>query len=178
MRVEIQIRTEEMDRIAELGVAAHWRYKNEAYGFDAEQSASKGLDARAAVQSLLDIADHGGDADEYLEHAKLDMYQDHVFAFTPKGKLIALPQGASPLDFAYAVHSDIGDGRSARGLAAKSGRCAPCCAMAMSWTFSLRITPRPCRAGRRSRAQAARAPRSAGLNASSAAKNSSGSAAN
>jgi GTP pyrophosphokinase/guanosine-3',5'-bis(diphosphate) 3'-pyrophosphohydrolase len=109
VRVEIQIRTEEMDRIAELGVAAHWRYKNEAYGFDAEQSASKGLDARAAVQSLLDIADHGGDADEYLEHTKLDMYQDHVFAFTPKGKLIALPKGASPLDFAYAVHSNIGD---------------------------------------------------------------------
>lgn len=117
VRVEIQIRTEEMDRIAELGVAAHWRYKNEAYGFDAEQSASKGLDARAAVQSLLDIADHGGDPDEYLEHAKLDMYQDHVFAFTPKGKLIALPKGASPLDFAYAVHSGIGD----RAIGAKIG---------------------------------------------------------
>jgi GTP pyrophosphokinase/guanosine-3',5'-bis(diphosphate) 3'-pyrophosphohydrolase len=117
VRVEIQIRTEEMDRIAELGVAAHWRYKNEAYGFDAEQSASKGLDARAAVQSLLDIADHGGDPDEYLEHAKLDMYQDHVFAFTPKGKLIALPKGASPLDFAYAVHSGIGD----RAIGARIG---------------------------------------------------------
>ncbi|MGE3867160.1 MAG: bifunctional (p)ppGpp synthetase/guanosine-3',5'-bis(diphosphate) 3'-pyrophosphohydrolase, partial [Hyphomonadaceae bacterium] len=109
VRVEIQIRTEEMDRMAELGVAAHWRYKNAAYGFDAEASASKGLDAREAVQSLLDILDHGGDANEFLEHAKLDMYQDHVFAFTPKGKLIALPQGATPLDFAYAVHSDIGD---------------------------------------------------------------------
>ncbi len=117
VRVEIQIRTEEMDRIAELGIAAHWRYKNEAYGFDAEQSKSKGLDARAAVQSLLDIADHGGDAEEYLEHTKLDMYQDHVFAFTPKGKLIALPQGASPLDFAYAVHSDIGD----RAIGARIG---------------------------------------------------------
>jgi GTP pyrophosphokinase/guanosine-3',5'-bis(diphosphate) 3'-pyrophosphohydrolase len=109
VRVEIQIRTAEMDRMAELGVAAHWRYKNKLYGFDAEQSASKGLDAREAVQSLLDIVDHGGDAEEFLEHAKLDMYQDHVFAFTPKGKLIALPQGATPLDFAYAVHSDIGD---------------------------------------------------------------------
>jgi GTP diphosphokinase / guanosine-3',5'-bis(diphosphate) 3'-diphosphatase len=109
VRVEIQIRTEEMDRIAELGVAAHWRYKNRSYGFDAEASASTGLDAREAVQSLLDIVDHGGDAGEFLEHTKLDMYQDHVFAFTPKGKLIALPQGATPLDFAYAVHSDIGD---------------------------------------------------------------------
>ena len=109
VRVEIQIRTKEMDQMAELGVAAHWRYKNKSYGFDAEGSASKGLDAREAVQSLLDIVDHGGDADEFLEHAKLDMYHDHVFAFTPKGKLIALPQGATPLDFAYAVHSDIGD---------------------------------------------------------------------
>ncbi len=109
VRVEIQIRTEEMDDIAELGVAAHWRYKNEAYGFDAEGSASKGLDAREAVRALLEIVEHGGDPDEFLEHAKLEMYQDHVFAFTPKGRLIALPQGATPLDFAYAVHSDIGD---------------------------------------------------------------------
>jgi GTP pyrophosphokinase/guanosine-3',5'-bis(diphosphate) 3'-pyrophosphohydrolase len=109
VRVEIQIRTEEMDRIAELGVAAHWRYKNESYGFDAEGSASKGLDAREAVRSLMEIVEHGGDADEFLEHAKLEMYHDHVFAFTPKGRLIVLPQGATPLDFAYAVHSDIGD---------------------------------------------------------------------
>jgi GTP pyrophosphokinase/guanosine-3',5'-bis(diphosphate) 3'-pyrophosphohydrolase len=109
VRVEIQIRTETMDQLAEVGVAAHWRYKNESYGFDEEQAASAGLDAREAVRSLLEIAEHGGDAEEFLEHAKLEMYQDHVFAFTPKGTLIALPQGATPLDFAYAVHSDIGD---------------------------------------------------------------------
>jgi GTP diphosphokinase / guanosine-3',5'-bis(diphosphate) 3'-diphosphatase len=109
VRVEIQIRTEEMDQIAENGVAAHWRYKNEAYGFDEELAASTGLDAREATRSLLEIAEHGGDAREFLEHAKLEMYSDHVFTFTPKGALIPLPQGASPLDFAYAVHSDIGD---------------------------------------------------------------------
>ncbi len=109
VRVEIQSRTEEMDQIAENGVAAHWRYKNESYGFDEELAASAGLDAREATRSLLEIAEHGGDANEFLEHAKLEMYQDHVFAFTPKGTLIALPQGATPLDFAYAVHSDIGD---------------------------------------------------------------------
>lgn len=109
VRVEIQIRTEEMDQIAENGVAAHWRYKNESYGFDEELAASAGLDAREATRSLLEIAEHGGDANEFLEHAKLEMYQDHVFAFTPKGTLIALPQGATPLDFAYAVHSDVGD---------------------------------------------------------------------
>ncbi|MBS0386674.1 MAG: bifunctional (p)ppGpp synthetase/guanosine-3',5'-bis(diphosphate) 3'-pyrophosphohydrolase [Proteobacteria bacterium] len=109
VRVEIQIRTEEMDQVAEVGVAAHWRYKNEAYGYDEELAASAGIDAREATRSLLEIAEHGGDAGEFLEHAKLEMYQDHVFAFTPKGTLIALPQGATPLDFAYAVHSDIGD---------------------------------------------------------------------
>jgi len=109
VRVEIQIRTEEMDTMAEVGVAAHWRYKNEAYGYDEEQAANAGLDAREATRSLLEIAEHGGSGEEFLEHAKLEMYQDHVFAFTPKGTLIALPQGATPLDFAYAVHTDIGD---------------------------------------------------------------------
>ena len=109
VRVEIQIRTDEMDEMAEVGVAAHWRYKNEAYGFDEEQAASAGLDPREATRSLLELAEHGGDAEEFLEHAKLEMYQDHVFAFTPKGLLIALPQGAMPLDFAYAVHSGIGN---------------------------------------------------------------------
>ncbi|MBX3510884.1 MAG: bifunctional (p)ppGpp synthetase/guanosine-3',5'-bis(diphosphate) 3'-pyrophosphohydrolase [Hyphomonadaceae bacterium] len=109
VRVEIQIRTEDMDRLAEVGVAAHWRYKNEAYGYDEEQAASAGLDAREATRSLLEIAEHGGTGEEFLENAKLEMYQDHVFTFTPKGTLIALPHGATPLDFAYAVHSDIGD---------------------------------------------------------------------
>ncbi len=109
VRVEIQIRTEDMDQIAEVGVAAHWRYKNEAYGFDEELANAAGLDAREVTRSLLEIAEHGGDAGEFLENAKLEMYQDHVFAFTPKGALIPLPDGATPLDFAYAVHSDIGD---------------------------------------------------------------------
>jgi GTP pyrophosphokinase/guanosine-3',5'-bis(diphosphate) 3'-pyrophosphohydrolase len=109
VRVEIQIRTEEMDQVAEVGVAAHWRYKNEAYGYDEEGAASVGIDAREATRSLLEIAEQGGEAGEFLEHAKLEMYQDHVFAFTPKGALIALPQGATPLDFAYAVHSGVGD---------------------------------------------------------------------
>jgi GTP pyrophosphokinase/guanosine-3',5'-bis(diphosphate) 3'-pyrophosphohydrolase len=109
VRVEVQIRTEEMDQIAENGVAAHWRYKNEAYGYDEETAQSAGLDAREAIRSLMEIAEHGGDPGEFLEHAKLEMYSDHVFAFTPKGALIPLPQGATPLDFAYAVHSDVGD---------------------------------------------------------------------
>ncbi|MEZ5958338.1 MAG: bifunctional (p)ppGpp synthetase/guanosine-3',5'-bis(diphosphate) 3'-pyrophosphohydrolase [Hyphomonadaceae bacterium] len=109
VRVEIQIRTEDMDQIAENGVAAHWRYKNESYGFDEETAANAGLDAREATRSLLELAEHGGEANEFLENAKLEMYSDHVFAFTPKGALIPLPQGATPLDFAYAVHSGVGD---------------------------------------------------------------------
>jgi GTP pyrophosphokinase/guanosine-3',5'-bis(diphosphate) 3'-pyrophosphohydrolase len=92
-----------------VGVAAHWRYKNERYGFDAERARREGVDPREAVRSLLEIAEHGGDSEEFLEHAKLDLYHDHVFAFTPKGLLIDLPLGATPLDFAYAVHSDVGD---------------------------------------------------------------------
>ncbi|MGE0046649.1 MAG: bifunctional (p)ppGpp synthetase/guanosine-3',5'-bis(diphosphate) 3'-pyrophosphohydrolase, partial [Hyphomonadaceae bacterium] len=109
VRAEIQIRTEEMDFLAENGVAAHWRYKNSAYGFDERGAINAGIDAREAVRALMEIAEHGGDPGEFIEHAKLEMYQDHVFAFTPKGLLIALPQGATPVDFAYAVHSDVGD---------------------------------------------------------------------
>ncbi len=109
VRVEIQLRTEEMDEFAEVGVAAHWRYKNQSYGFDAERARQEGVDPRAAVRSLLEIAEQGGGSEEFLEHAKLDLYHDHVFAFTPKGQLIDLPTGATPVDFAYAVHSDVGD---------------------------------------------------------------------
>jgi GTP pyrophosphokinase/guanosine-3',5'-bis(diphosphate) 3'-pyrophosphohydrolase len=108
-RIELQIRTEEMDRIAEDGVAAHWRYKNESYGYDAEAAAEAGGDPLSRLRSLVDILEHGGDPDEFLEHAKLEMFTDQVFAFTPKGDVIALPQGATPLDFAYAVHTDVGD---------------------------------------------------------------------
>jgi GTP pyrophosphokinase/guanosine-3',5'-bis(diphosphate) 3'-pyrophosphohydrolase len=108
-RVELQIRTEEMDRVAEDGVAAHWRYKNTSYGYDAEAAAAAGGDPLERLRSLVDILEHGGDPDEFLEHAKLEMFADQVFAFTPKGDVIALPQGATPLDFAYAVHTQVGD---------------------------------------------------------------------
>ena len=109
-RIELQIRTEEMDRIAEEGVAAHWRYKNNNYGFDAEAAAlSGGRDPLQTLRHLVQVIEHGGEHDEWVEHAKLEMYLDQVFAFTPKGELITLPQGAMPLDFAYAVHTEVGD---------------------------------------------------------------------
>jgi len=110
MRIEMQIRTEAMDRVAERGVAAHWRYKNETYAFDPEAAAEAGgADPLANLRQLVQVLDQGGDAEDLLEHAKLEMFLDQVFVFTPKGKLITLPSGAMPLDFAYAVHSDIGD---------------------------------------------------------------------
>ena len=110
MKIEMQIRTEAMNRVAEDGVAAHWRYKDESYGFDAEaQQAAGGRDPLVNLRHLVQVLEHGGDAEDLVEHAKLEMFLDQVFVFTPKGQLISLPRGAMPLDFAYAVHSDVGD---------------------------------------------------------------------
>jgi GTP pyrophosphokinase len=100
-RIEIQIRTAEMQDQAERGVAAHWIYKEGGPSTDAPQY--------AWLRSLIDILDKAPNAEEFLEHTKLEMFQDQVFCFTPKGKLIALPRGATPIDFAYAVHSQVGD---------------------------------------------------------------------
>lgn len=100
-RIEIQIRTKEMHEIAELGVAAHWSYKQDRdYSTDGKQF--------RWVRELLYILDRASGPEEFLENTKLEMYYDQVFCFTPKGDLIALPKGATPVDFAYAVHSDIG----------------------------------------------------------------------
>ncbi|WP_372785383.1 bifunctional (p)ppGpp synthetase/guanosine-3',5'-bis(diphosphate) 3'-pyrophosphohydrolase [Phenylobacterium sp.] len=110
MRIEMQIRTEAMDRVAEEGVAAHWRYKDQTYGFDAEhQAAAGGRDPLVNLRHLVQVLEHGGDAEELVEHAKLEMFLDQAFVFTPKGRLVSLPTGAMPLDFAYAVHTDVGD---------------------------------------------------------------------
>jgi GTP pyrophosphokinase len=102
--VEFQIRTQEMHRVAESGVAAHWLYK------DAEGSLTD-LQQRthAWLQSLLDIQKQTGDSAEFLEHVKIDLFPDSVYVFTPKSKIIALPRGATALDFAYNIHTDIGN---------------------------------------------------------------------
>jgi GTP pyrophosphokinase/guanosine-3',5'-bis(diphosphate) 3'-pyrophosphohydrolase len=110
VRIELQIRTEVMDRVAEEGVAAHWRYKDQGYGFDPTAAqADGGTDPLASIRQLVQVLGHGGEPDEVVEHAKLEMFLDQTFVFTPKGRLINLPKGAMPLDFAYAVHTDIGD---------------------------------------------------------------------
>jgi GTP diphosphokinase / guanosine-3',5'-bis(diphosphate) 3'-diphosphatase len=100
-RIEAQIRTRDMHEVAELGVAAHWIYKQQAGPVDGRQY--------RWLRELLEILEHASNPEEFLEHTKLEMFQDQVFAFTPKGDLIALPRGATPVDFAYAVHSQIGD---------------------------------------------------------------------
>jgi len=115
MRVEIQIRTSEMHEIAEMGLAAHWKYKND------NKTNTDGKQYRW-LRELLDILEHASGPEEFLEHTKLEMFQDQVFCFTPKGEVIALPQSATPVDFAYAVHSQIGD----RCVGAKvNGRMVP-----------------------------------------------------
>jgi GTP pyrophosphokinase len=99
-RIEIQIRTKEMEEISELGIAAHWQYKQ---GVSHEGHQYRGL------RGLLDILETAEGPEEFLEHTKLEMFQDQVFCFTPKGDLISLPHGATAIDFAYAVHSSVGD---------------------------------------------------------------------
>ncbi len=119
-RVELQIRTERMEDVAERGVAAHWAYKDNSYAYDPERARASGGDPLRRIRPLVEMMEQSGDADEFLEHAKLEMFTDQVFTFTPKGDLIALPRGATPVDFAYAVHSGVGDkcvgpyGRSGR----------------------------------------------------------------
>ncbi|HJW55437.1 MAG TPA: bifunctional (p)ppGpp synthetase/guanosine-3',5'-bis(diphosphate) 3'-pyrophosphohydrolase [Burkholderiaceae bacterium] len=102
--VEFQIRTQDMHRVAESGVAAHWLYKNDEGGLTDLQQRT-----HAWLQSLLDIQKQTGDSAEFLEHVKVDLFPDSVYVFTPKSKIIALPRGATALDFAYTIHTDIGD---------------------------------------------------------------------
>lgn len=116
-RIEIQIRTEEMHAEADLGVAAHWAYK---------QADVRGALADAKkyrwLRELLDILEQDQRPEDFWENTKLELFQEHVFAFTPKGDLFELPSGSTPIDFAYAIHSDVGN----RCIGAKiNGRIAP-----------------------------------------------------
>ncbi|QNT78760.1 GTP pyrophosphokinase rsh [Entomobacter blattae] len=120
-KIEIQIRTTEMHDIAENGVAAHWAYKQKSDEKDIP-SAVSALGRLRWMRDLLEILEDSSAPDEFLENTKLELYQDQVFCFTPKGQLIQLPRGATPVDFAYAVHSQVGD----RCVGAKiNGRLMP-----------------------------------------------------
>ena len=101
--VEFQIRTDQMNSVAEKGIAAHWMYKTG--GAQVQEAQRLGA---LWLQSLIDIQDETRDATEFLEHIKIDLFPDAVYVFTPKSKILALPRGATPVDFAYAIHTDIG----------------------------------------------------------------------
>ncbi len=103
-RVEIQIRTQEMHDVAERGIAAHWRYR------DVKSDTGEPGENRAYewLREMVDLLEQGNTAEEFFEQSRLNLYQDQVFCFTPKGDLIPLPRGATPIDFAYQVHTDLG----------------------------------------------------------------------
>jgi GTP diphosphokinase / guanosine-3',5'-bis(diphosphate) 3'-diphosphatase len=107
--VEFQMRTEAMHAVAEKGIAAHWIYKGSDKTSAASSANSDAQHLSAMwLQSLLDIQDETRDAAEFLEHVKIDLHPDAVYVFTPRSKILALPRGATPVDFAYAIHSDVG----------------------------------------------------------------------
>ncbi len=103
--IEVQIRTREMNEVAEVGIAAHWLYKSATNG------ASKNAHRRARdwLRGLLELQSQAGDSQEFLEHVKIDLFPDEVYVFTPKGEIMELPAGATAVDLAYAVHTDVGN---------------------------------------------------------------------
>ncbi|MBW7472300.1 RelA/SpoT family protein [Marinobacter sp. M216] len=105
VNIEIQIRTEEMEHIANNGIAAHWMYKNEP------SSVTNANQARVDrwVKGLMEMRERADDSLEFIEHVKVDLFPDEIYVFTPKGKIMELPSGATPVDFAYAIHTDIGN---------------------------------------------------------------------
>lgn len=105
--IEFQTRTEEMDIVAEVGIAAHWLYKDKPVGSSTASTGQEKLGTQW-LQSLLDIQSETHDASEFWDHVKVDLFPDAVYIFTPKGKILAMPRGATVLDFAYAIHSSVG----------------------------------------------------------------------
>jgi len=110
--IEVQLRTADMDRVAESGIAAHWKYKEDASEGSAQQER-----ARAWLAALVEMQE-GGNSEEFIESVKVDLFPDKVYVFTPKGEILRLPRGATVVDFAYAVHTDVGN----RCVAAKVDR--------------------------------------------------------
>ncbi|MDQ8038312.1 MAG: bifunctional GTP diphosphokinase/guanosine-3',5'-bis pyrophosphate 3'-pyrophosphohydrolase [Pedobacter sp.] len=104
--IEIQIRTEAMEAMANNGIAAHWLYKSDGEGSFTNTSQTR---AREWMKSLLEIQKNAGDSMEFIENVKIDLFPDEVYVFSPKGKILTLPVGATPVDFAYAVHTDVGN---------------------------------------------------------------------
>ena len=106
VHIEVQIRTREMNDVAEAGIAAHWLYKSGKKGGDRSGAHRK---AREWLQRIMEIQQTAGNPQEFLDNVKIDLFPDAVYIFTPKGKIIELPKGATAVDFAYAIHTDVGD---------------------------------------------------------------------
>lgn len=106
--IEVQIRTQSMEQIAENGIAAHWNYKDKGVS-DIKEDSVAYLRTGEWLQGLLDIQENTGDSLEFIKNIKIDLYPEAVYVFTPTGKILSLPQGATPVDFAYLVHTDIGN---------------------------------------------------------------------
>ncbi len=115
-RIEIQIRTQQMHEFAERGIASHWKYKS------SEKLSHLALKEYEWLRDLVEIIEKDTNPEHFLEYTKLQMFQDNVFCFTPKGEVIKLPRGATPIDFAYAVHTKIGDNLTACEI---NGRGSP-----------------------------------------------------
>jgi GTP diphosphokinase / guanosine-3',5'-bis(diphosphate) 3'-diphosphatase len=141
--LEVQIRTRAMHRTAEYGVAAHWKYKG-----DARSDGGRDAADMPWIEQLLEWQEDVEEPGDYLESLKIDLYQDEVFVFTPKGEVMGLPVGATPIDFAYAVHTEVGHrciGARVNGrLASRSTTSSP---TATAWRSSPRRprTPDPSR---------------------------------
>ena len=105
VNIEIQIRTEEMEQIANNGIAAHWLYKSE----DSSVSQANQQRVDRWVRGLMEMRERADDSLEFIEHVKVDLFPDEIYVFTPRGKILEMPAGATPVDFAYAIHTDIGN---------------------------------------------------------------------
>lgn len=104
VNIEVQIRTEEMENLANYGIAAHWQYKDDS----SLQLANQARIDRW-LSGLKEIRENAGDSMEFIEHVKIDLFPDEIYVFTPKGSILELPAGATPIDFAYAIHTDVGN---------------------------------------------------------------------
>ncbi len=161
-RRSVQIRTEEMDLIAERGVAAHWTYKVGSASPNSAQSR-----AHDWIVELIDSQRAAGSSLEFLDNVKVDLFPDEVYLFTPKGKILALPRNSTALDFAYAVHTDVGNRAVASRVDKSWCRCAPSWSAARRWRSSRRVRPRPSPSGWSSWSAARRARRSVTSSSSS-----------
>ncbi|SES74123.1 bifunctional GTP diphosphokinase/guanosine-3',5'-bis pyrophosphate 3'-pyrophosphohydrolase [Thorsellia anophelis] len=106
--VEVQIRTEDMDQMAEMGVAAHWAYKD-GTDINSRNGTTAQVRAQKWLQSIIELQQSSGNSSEFIESVKSDLVPDEIYVFTPKGRIVELPAGSTPVDFAYAVHTDVGN---------------------------------------------------------------------